>query len=508
MKKFFPAAAFAVLLLLSVLSGTAHAISDGDILEVYCEEQTITAFLGAGLDTAQLSCMVSNQEATVTAAGTLSDGNALIKTTILLDISTSMPSALRETILDAVERLIEYKPDHEAYQLVLFGDEISVLQDFSYDRYDLSEAAEGITFDGQASRVYDAVYNTIPPLASESGAPVFYRTIVITDGVDDTATGITKEELYLALQDQRYPVDVIAVGATGENRDLSAIARISGGSYQPLGDGTDTAALAQSLSVGTYAYFTAEVPESLLDGSTRQVDVSDGANSVSIDVKFPVFGTPAADTPASPEGEPPADAEPPEPDPSPSLLERYGVYLLCGGGAIVLLVIILLIASSARRKKKKQTPPPPPADLVPPRTAAAATEFFRDDGSDGTQYTIQLSDISRPDRIWTLPVRGEVLIGRAEHCPVRLDDRSVSREHCKITPSESGLTLIHLSTTNQTALNGTRVTDAAPLQSGDTLKIGREQLHVDYIQALGAPVRQAQPQAADGKKTESIFDRS
>ena len=494
----------ALLTLTALFPLSARAAAEEELLQVCCEGETLTAFVSTGLSAPQLTCTISNQEASVLAAGSLADEDTLIKTTVLLDISTSMPSELRGVVLDAVGRLIEYKPENEALRLVLFGDEIVTLQDFSYDRYDLAAAAEEIAFDGQASRVYDAVYSTIPQLVSDSGAPTFYRTVVITDGVDDTATGITKEELYLALQDQRYPVDVIAVGGTGENKDLSAISRISCGRYQSLQGDTDPAALAQSLSVGSYGYLVAQVPQALLDGSVRQTDISDGTLQISADIKFPVFGAPAEDTPDTPA--PPAEEPAEETSPSLPFLETYGIYLAIGGGALLLLLVILLAVSAARRKKRRQAPPPPPAELVPPRAGGpGTTEFFRDDGSGDMQYTIQLSDETQPGRVWTLPVQGEVMIGRAEYCPVRLDDRSVSREHCKITAADGALTLVHLSATNQTSLNGQDVTGSAPLQSGDSIKLGRERLHVDYIQVLGAPVAPAAQRQDGGKKTEAIF---
>ena len=62
--------------------------------------------------------------------------------------------------------------------------------------------------------------------------PCYYRTIVITDGIDDTAGGVTKEELYLRLRDDTYPIDVVAVSKTKQGepeKELAALTRMSRG---------------------------------------------------------------------------------------------------------------------------------------------------------------------------------------------------------------------------------------------------------------------------------------
>jgi len=71
--------------------------------------------------------------------------------------------------------------------------------------------------------------------------PYFYRTVVTTDWVDDTVSGITKEELLIRLQNERYPIDVVAVSGNemGENKELAAIVRMSGGRYNVLNPNTD-----------------------------------------------------------------------------------------------------------------------------------------------------------------------------------------------------------------------------------------------------------------------------
>ncbi len=499
--------------LFTFLPSIVQADAESNVLQVYISDQTMTVFTDIQLNSDKLKCMISNQRADITSTGSLSDENALTKTTILVDVSTSIPSDIRDGVMATLNQLVDRKAANEEFKLVAFGDELNVLQELSPDRYELAVAAGKIQFSADQSKIYDAIYNTIPAqLIPANKKTTFYRTIVITDGADDTVSGITKEELYLKLQNQRYPVDVVAVSSeeTTENKELAALVRMSRGRYFSLSPKTDLAALSQKLAVNGYCYIEAKAPLDLLDGTTRQVDLSDGVYHNSIDIKFPVFNAPGAETAetstSSVTESKKSDAKPP-----------YAIYI---GGAIGLIAILTIVAAAAKRRKKKQEESPPPKSGLRSENSLGyqgnsgrqdnnyveRTEFASDTNFADAQFTIKLSSLNSPSKTWTLPVNGEVLIGRAEYCPVRLDNKSVSREQCKITVQDGGLAILNLSSTNKTSLNGGNVLGREPLQSGDTLRFGREALHIDYIQMLGTltPKPETPPRKDDGN-TVSIF---
>jgi hypothetical protein len=211
-----------------------------------------------------------------------------------------------------MDSLIENLAGNEQLKLVTFGEQLTVLRDFTSDRYELANAAAKFEFNDQKSRIYDAIYNTIPQVQPIDGAPCYYRTILITDGIDDTASGITKEELYLRLQAEKYPIDVVQVSKaeqTEPEKELSALTRISAGRYANIYPGADVSALSLRLAVGGLFWIRAEVPASLLDGSTRQVDISDGSHFVRFDVKVSAYEPPMTEVPAvaEPTAEPPSE---------------------------------------------------------------------------------------------------------------------------------------------------------------------------------------------------------
>jgi hypothetical protein len=485
--------------------------------QVYVHERYMDVFVAGNMNPDSLSVKVSNQAAVVTDSGLPADKGVAVRTTVLLDISTSVPSEAQDDVKAYIDSLIERIAKNEQFKIVTFGEQLTVLQDFTSDRYDLAGAASKIEFNGRQSKIYDAIYNTIPEVRPIEGEPCYYRTIVITDGIDDAASGVTKEELYLKLQADTYPIDVVAVSKTKQaepEKELSALTRMSGGRYANIYPEADISGFFSSPAVSGVFWIRAGIPSSLLDGSTRQVDISDGAGSVRFDVKVSVFDAPASETPKETNpAVPPAESALRSPRSVMTLFGDYTLSVFIGAGVLLIIIVAAIVTVSVTRGKKRKQGLAY-ADANAPADGAAGGRDSRDaktvfigeaDCSD-VQFTIKLSNPNDPSKNRTLPVNGELLVGRAEHCIVRLDDLTVSQEQCKILVQGAGLAVSNLSRTNKTLLNGSNVLGCVPLQSGDTLKFGREVLHVDYIQSLGGPLPpRTAAGTSGGPKTESIF---
>jgi len=64
------------------------------------------------------------------------------------------------------------------------------------------------------------------------------------------------------------------------------------------------------------------------------------------------------------------------------------------------------------------------------------------------------------------------IIGREEDCDLRVPVAEVSREHCRVEPSDNGgLAVEDLGSSNGTYINGIRI-DEAEMAAGDVMKIG------------------------------------
>lgn len=284
-------------LLVSVLSllfcvQICYAAEDNTLLQGYTWENYADLYISGNINTNTVTVDVSNQPAEIIDGGLLTDKDVKIRTTLLLDISASMPKSMRDSVLGYLNNYIETISSNEQLRIVTFGEEIIVLQDFTSDRYDLSKAVSEIKFEGQQSMIYDAVYNTVPRIGAnnDNDAPCYYRTIVITDGADESVSGITKEELYLKLQESFYPVEVLSVSDSEKDpveKNLTALSRISGGRCITMRPGADVTSLDFRLEGITW--IRVKVPETVLDGSTRQFNIKDENNTLQFDFKVPIF---------------------------------------------------------------------------------------------------------------------------------------------------------------------------------------------------------------------------
>lgn len=484
-------------LLLFVPVGAANITAP---VQAYIWEQNLDVFLTNNLDSEGLSCTISNQEAEITGSGTLADMGVTIRTVLLIDVSTSIPFGTRTTVLSVIDTMIENIGQTEQFQIVTFGEELTILQDFTSDRYDLAQATKKIQFTAQMSTIYDAVYNTIPEIQPLDSNPCYYRTVIITDGVDVSASGVTVEELYLKLQGSTYPIDVVAVNQdtqASQNQELGALTRISGGQYLTLTADTDPAAIAASLDRSDLYWVRAVVPNSLLDGVVRQVDITDGTYAVRFDSKFPVYTGDIIETPPSAQETSNAEstADPIQTEPvteTPPIPEMDSngpdiiFPILIGLAAVIVIVLIIVLAARGKKGREKIATRP----AVAPSKIALADSSAKEmkptvtlPGKDGG-ICIRLHNAQTPNEVWEFSLQEEILVGRSLDCQLCLTEESVSRIQCKIYKRDDVM-VENVSRSNLTKLNDQMLTAPTVLHSGDKLTCGRVTIIVDSVNIEG-----------------------
>lgn len=100
----------------------------------------------------------------------------------------------------------------------------------------------------------------------------------------------------------------------------------------------------------------------------------------------------------------------------------------------------------------------------PEAPPAAKRELFIEEGPD-------------KDKVFPLPDKGTLKIGRAADADVQLKDLKVSRKHCELDVTDDGLVLRDVKTEQGTYLNGERITQK-PVQVGDVIQVGATRLLV------------------------------
>src|SRR5437660_12767731 len=108
-------------------------------------------------------------------------------------------------------------------------------------------------------------------------------------------------------------------------------------------------------------------------------------------------------------------------------------------------------------------------------------------------------------------VKDLVVIGRKEDCDVRLEHKSVSKQHCVLVKTDGLLMLRDLGSTNGTRVNGTRVRRAALLPN-DLVSIASHKfrVHLGPDAAPVAPSVQAseQTQHLDAKEVAELLRKA
>ena len=85
---------------------------------------------------------------------------------------------------------------------------------------------------------------------------------------------------------------------------------------------------------------------------------------------------------------------------------------------------------------------------------------------------------SEPGRTYDITASQKIRMGRQSGNDVVVPDEQVSRRHAEIEERNGGLVVTDLGSSNGTFVNGTRITSAQNLQSGDTVQVGTTVLKV------------------------------
>lgn len=500
-----------VIIASSMLFSSLCSASDSlKIVQASINEKNMDLFLSESFESDSLQVKVANTKASITDCGTVAEKNVNVRTTVLVDISASIPVKARENITELINKEIEDVGENEELRLAVFDSELKILQDFTSDRYDLDKAIKNIEFTGQRSTVFDAIYNTIPEIKTVDDSPCFYRTVVITDGVDSAVQGITKEELFMRLQAETYPIDVVCVSKKKEetqDKDLSALTRISNGRYFDICPETDMNSLFSAMKPDSYYWIRATVDSSLLDGSTRQVDVTDSNGSVSFDLKMSVVDkAPVATIPAPIATEITTQSVEVEPQ------EKEGgdlnLVLIAAVMVVILIIVLIIVLVGARKSSPTSAQNTARTAPVPDNSETIIDTEMYNENEDDALFSVKISNTASLSESWVFDVASGIVIGRGDNCQLKLADKTASREQCRIFIKNSSLYLINLSNSNQTKLNGTAISSEMPLNAADVIRFGRVSLRIEYIQKIGQDVSPAPNEGRKKKSsggTESIF---
>jgi pSer/pThr/pTyr-binding forkhead associated (FHA) protein len=125
-------------------------------------------------------------------------------------------------------------------------------------------------------------------------------------------------------------------------------------------------------------------------------------------------------------------------------------------------VVVDLGGPQARRELRQAQGQPRPASAARQGRPPRSVTVFGDNG----------------EKLDTLRLTGQIQIGRAEACQIKLDDTYVSTFHARIFNRDGSWFVEDLGSTNGTYLNQRRVTSPVEVRAGDRVKLGKTTLEL------------------------------
>lgn len=484
-----------------------------NINEYSVNEDNITVYLSDVSDE-NMTASVGGEKAEVHNLGSIYDSDR-IETVFLIDSSSSMKE-YSEVIKDFLHGSIESKPDNEYYSIGLFaaGKTPKYLINDVNDRYDLDKTVDDLTFSDKASYIYDNLSGALSSLSSD-GQDCYKRIVLFTDGVENSAKGITIDELRSDVEQMTVQIYTVTfVNSKKSNyeslKQVASLARLTGGTDIQLDSGSDGKKESGILNDSLRDIHAIKVfqPASKSDRGIYPVEVISGGESAIADIRMPGKSSvtePVVDIVTEPETVSETkpvttmllpETEPPVPEKKKASPKKIAVFVLIGIAAAGIITAVLMIILSKKNDKVSGsavdisggTEPLMPSDGLVDKTeilgspdSIGATEILLSSSPSAT--TIILRDVANPAYTFETSLRSgdEIIIGRdPAKCSKVIDyDRSISGRHCRISCSSDRRVMIEdLKSSNHTYVNDKEVFAPVPLNTGDEIRLGRVKLSV------------------------------
>lgn len=383
-------------------------------------------------------------------------GPAPVEVAVLLDTSGSLRPADLEATRALARAVFASLPPGSRLAVLSFDDESRVLQPATADPDAVDRALSGATRAGRFTALHDALFDASRLLRDSDSQR--RAILLLSDGKDENSAVNVEDGLQIA-QAEAIPVFAVGLGKIDE-KSLRRIAKLTDGSYSPLGEasGQEVAALIAQLPV--------RAPR-------------------------PAGPAAAADAPAQGVATPEALAS--------GQLERIGAAALATlGFALAVGALLLWRRQNAPQPAQPQPPAPPPVRSVSramardsgstlPSMPAAKPDADREGatlltrlpqvGAAGGTVVLKSTPMLRVKNgpgaglLLELSEATAISLGRSPGNDIVLEDDAVSGQHARIRCEDGAFVVHDLQSTNGTFVNERRV-ERHTLVNGDVVRLG------------------------------------
>lgn len=511
---------FTGVLLLFSISLSAQAADNMTVVEKYTTENGIVLYVqGVEGEVSEVTYQVGTGACTVESIVTVEAEEEPVRTLILWDNSLSVMNKYGDTIKSILIDLVASRAAGEEFAIAVLDREVTYLTDYSSDYSYLKQMIEDMEGEDKDAYLIENLYEAISTLNQMQDFG-YKRIIVISDGMDSTEIGYSKDELMALIEKTPYPIHTI--GISGKNnqdalQNMFALSRMTQAQYVSLEETQDTMSVVESFNADYHLLqVKIEVPRELQNGSTQNSQLTLTAGSISYtaqsQVTLPFADLTEEESAEETEAEPENGGE--EEIPA-GELETSGLpiskILLIGMAVIVAVLIVVIIVLVKNRKKDgkggnayeeldkriknerhKEAAVPAFAPIKSQKTdmlqktvtekqeaSGSRTLLLFDttetEGQKAKNKRIVLTDEADAMKTYQCDIVDKIIVGRSTaSCNLAITtDNAVSEKHCEISLEDNRFYITDLGSSNGTFLNGNKIHSTVELETGCTLKIGR-----------------------------------
>ncbi len=366
---------------------------------------------------------------------------------ILFDTSRSIDSNSFMEGKSIAEAIINNLEASDDVALISFDDKPSLVVPLGSGRAAVLEGLNSLALKGDYTAFYDAIYDASEKLSKSKNSERVIFTI--TDGKDENSA-LLFEDAASKVKEDGVVVVSMSIGRLQASQPLRRLSKLTDGIYIGTPEPSSISEILPKVRTLTAA--KAEAIEASKEKEKPEV---------------------VAPEPVVPVVVPQAEKK------SPNLFTYVIIGLLVL--ALFLLIVILRKKPAVVETVRDFDEPSPSSDSESFEDKLEKT-FVERRPSDDDQLEktfvlaekayLEVEEESGRKTEYPLQILGSTYIGRSSVNEVKLDDESISSQHCRIDHRDDRFRLYDLGSTNGTILNGVKI-ERSDLKDGDTVQLGK-----------------------------------
>ncbi|MBF0320395.1 MAG: VWA domain-containing protein [Nitrospirae bacterium] len=408
----------------------------------------------------------------------------------LVDISKSLKPPQFEHMRAAMSGIIDNMTQKDMAAIITFGKDVKVASDYTADKNELKAKIKALRVTDDQTQLHLGLMKAVE-MGRRIDAVVPARKAIITlsDGEDDFAGGMTKDEITDMLKVDRIPIYAIgfynppATPKKDEHlKTLGEFARRSGGELIRANDlPYDQIYTTLNSRIRKAFIITLNCDNCMGDGQALRLQLALTSGTKQLTDGMDIRILPRAKATPAPT---------PKPAPPEGITTKQ-IYIISGAAAVIAVLAVVFII--IRRKKKKRQPQQdnaphqamPDEDITRQFKEGPSGPVRKEQALPQRRVRLKFTAISPAQRTkaYEAILDKPIVMGRnPAYCAVTIpDDEEISGVHCEISKSGGKFYIKDLGSTNGTLVNGVPLTSIQKIDEGDTITLGQTQIRMTIL---------------------------